>query len=159
VRNVSSRGGNHFDVCYDTGGNEVYMGPDGDTRALYMRRLDNGARTTLLSDGKMGWPIHVSCRNTKRPGWSYVSSFDADYAAPDRAYYQTLFAVKLEPTATGNATVQRFAHEHHSVSLVEIYERSAMAVPNPQGNKVMWASDWGNSIGPIYAYVAQMPNQ
>jgi hypothetical protein len=159
VRSVSSRGGNHFDVCYDTGGNEVYMGPDGDTRALYMRRLDTGVRTMLLSDSKMGWPIHVSCRNTKRPGWSYISSFDADYAAPDRAYYQALFAVKLEPTATGNATVQRFAHEHHSVSLAEIYERSAMAVPNPQGNKVMWASDWGNSSGPIYAYVAQMPNQ
>jgi hypothetical protein len=159
LRNVSSRGGNHFDVCYDTAGNEVYVGPDANTRAIYMRRLDTGVRTTLLGDSRMGWPIHVSCRNTKRPGWSYISSFDADYAAPDRAYYQTLFAVRLESTASGNATVQRFAHEHHSVSLTEIYERSAMGVPNPQGNKVLWASDWGDSSGPIYAYVTQMPSQ
>ncbi len=167
LRNVSRNGGSHFDVCYDLQKSDVIVTTNDNDGSLMMRRFDNGVKTVLLSDSKMGYPIHISCRNTKRPGWAYISSFDASYDAPDKAYYQTLFAVQLNPSASGDATVQPFAHEHHAVrsswppGVEEIYQREPMAVPNRTGDKVMWASDWGdgNVNAPIYAYVAQMPSQ
>ena len=150
LRNLSDSGGGHADLCYDQAGNEVLVVTEDASPALQMVRLDNGARTQLLTREVMGYNLHISCRNLKKPGWAYISQFAADQQndAP-KAYYQTVFAVKLD----GSGKVMRFAHEHHSEN--GDYERMAFATPNRDGSKVLWRSDWGNANGPVDTYLAE----
>jgi hypothetical protein len=153
-RQIHTSGGGHFDLGYDTSGNEVIVITNEANRALIMRRLDTGATTTLLGTTLMGYNIHVSCRNTNRPGWAVISEFTGN---PDQhfAYTQDVFAVQLDPTATGNAPVQRFAQTYHSDDVLPAaYERQAHAAVSPDGSKVIFASDWRNSAAKVYAYVA-----
>jgi hypothetical protein len=149
LRNVSSRGGSHYDACYDAAGGESVVVQADESSAVVSARLDNGAVTEVLKREQMNYGIHISCRNLKRPGWAYISEFYFKGTSNATANYQEVFAVKLD----GSGTVNRFAHEHHS--LKEQYERAAMAVPNRDGTKVMWASDWENGSAPVYAYVAE----
>jgi len=153
---ISYRPGIHYDLGYDTQGNEVAVATFGSTRALQMIRLDNGVTTNLLSENQMAWPIHVSCRNTNRPGWVYISDFEASYGEPSKPNYQKIFAVKLDPAVNGNAVVQVFAQPHHSTNIN--YERSTFGTPNRDGSRVMFRSDWmGNASSEINSYVAFMP--
>jgi hypothetical protein len=149
LRHVSSRGGTHFDACYDTAGGESIVVYEDNSSAIVSVRLDNGVVTEVLKREQMNYGTHLSCRNLKRPGWAYISEFYFNGTSNATANYQEVFAVKLD----GSGTVNRFAHEHHS--LVDQYEREAHAVPNRDGSKVMWASDWQNGTAPIYAYVAE----
>ena len=123
--------GEHADLCYDTYGNEtlVSVGDPGQ-----MARLDNGQQTTIFDFDGLFWG-HVSCRNYKRPGWAYVSLHNGD-----------VMAIKLD----GSQTVERFAHHRSSES---IYEAEAQSAPNPNGTKIMYASDW-NGTAEINSYVA-----
>lgn len=156
ARFLSNRGGNHYDLGYDTQGNEVIVGTLGNSRRLQMIRLDNGATTNLLSESQMGWPLHVSCRNINRPGWAYISEFEASYGEPSKPYYQKVFAVKLDPGANESAVVQVFAQPHHSTNVN--YDRSTFGTPNRDGTKYMFRSDWmGSSSSEINSYVAFMP--
>jgi len=76
-----------------------------------MVRLCDGLTTELLSREIMGYNIHVFCRNIDRSGWAYISQFAKDLASDGpKAFYQTVFAVKLDTSKT----VMRFAHEQHS---------------------------------------------
>ncbi len=155
VRNLTARGGAHFDYGYDTNGNEVIVGPVSYNRELQMRRIDNGAITTLLSESQMGYPIHVSCRNLNRPGYAYISEFAASYAVTTNPYYQKVFAVKLDPSANANAPTETFAQPHHSTNVN--YNRSTFGVPNRNGSVVMFRSDWeGDANSEINSYVAFM---
>ena len=62
-------------------------------------------------------------------------------------------AVKITHDDSGK--VERFAHAHRSTA--EIYEHMPMAVPSPDGAKVLWASDWEDASAPAYTYVARCP--
>ena len=55
----------------------------------------------------------------------------------------------------GSGTVERFAHVHHSATVA--YERSAFGVPNRDGTRMMYRSDWEDPDGPVYSYVAELP--
>lgn len=155
VRNVANSGGGHFDYGYDTQGNEVAVGSNSD-RGIVMTRLDNGTKTFILSPNYMSWPIHISLRNVNRPGWAYLSEFATDYSEPTKPNYQIIFAVKLDPTSNNNAITETFAHVHHSTT--SEYDRSAFGVPNRDGSRVMFRSDWEIGNGEVDSYVAQMPN-
>jgi hypothetical protein len=152
LRNVSARAGAHYDIGYDTSGNEVIVEQSDTDSSLIMRQLATGRTTTLLPASQLNDSIHISCRNLDRPGWAYISEFRQDAtensAAPN---YQEVFAVRLD----GSGTVELFANEQHSNSAA--YDHEAMAVPSPDGSKVMFASDWGNATGPVYSYVAESP--
>lgn len=150
LRNLSARGGAHYDVGYDTRGREAIVVQDDASSAIVSVRLDDGARTTLLTADQMNYSIHISCRNIDRPGWAYISEFTGTPVVK-RANYQEVFAVKVD----GSGMVNRFAHEHHSPS--RGYAHAPMGVPNRDGSKVLWASDWGNRHAPVYAHVARMP--
>lgn len=157
VRNVTSSGGGHYDFGYDSDGNEICVGTDidGSTRGIVMVRLDNGARTYLLSDAQMSWYIHISCRNLNRPGWAYLTEFADPNTQTTKPNYQKIFAVKLDPSASNNAVTETFAHVHHSATVD--YDRSPFGVPNRDGSKVMFRSDWMKGTGEINSYVAFMP--
>jgi hypothetical protein len=153
VRKLTSNGGGHYDLGYDTAGNEVCVITDIDasSRAIVAYRLDTGTKTTLLTDAQMSWYIHVSCRNTKRPGWAYLTEFADPNSQTTKPNYQLAFGVRID----GSQTVERFAHVHHSTT--KEGARDPFGVPNRDGSRMMFRSDWENGTGPIYSYVAQMP--
>lgn len=149
VGQASKRGGTHYDVCYDAQGYEAVVVQADNSTAVVAARLDTGAKTTVLTADQMNDSIHISCRNTGRPGWAYLSEFSYGFV-DEKPNYQEVFAVKLD----GSGTVQRFAHEHHSRN--KDYARQPHGVPNRDGSKVLWASDWDDGRTPVYAYVAEM---
>lgn len=157
VRNLTSSGGGHYDFGYDMDGNEVCVGADVDNGSpgIYMVRLDNGERTYLLSEAQMTWQKHVSCRNLDRPGWAYLTEYFEEGTPLNKANYQKIFAVKLDPNANNNAETQTFAFIHHS-NIPDDW--SPKGVPNRDGSIVMWMSDWMEGLdSPIESYVAFMP--
>jgi hypothetical protein len=152
----------HADLGYDAAGNEVYVAAEFDpafsaTVAVSTYRLDTGARTTQLAPGGGGSPFrphHVSCRNYKRPGWAYLT-LQANNTTPPLNPAQTMkevLALKLD----GSGTVQRFAWTFNNY-ITGHYRSECQAVPNPDGTKIMFASNWsGTSTSDVvYAYVAE----
>ena len=141
----------HADFCYDTNGNEVIVGAfDG---KLQMVRLDNGKKTVLLPGVSNMFSEHISCRNIDQKGWATYSHFMGD--SSDKQAYQTfyreIFAVRLD----GSGKVRRYSHSY--ASKVKEYPRDPWAVPNHDGSKIMFRSDWGDGSknAPIYSYVVQ----
>ncbi|HMC00861.1 MAG TPA: T9SS type A sorting domain-containing protein [Flavobacteriaceae bacterium] len=144
----------HGDMGFDANGNDVLV-QFGDSTTwdqdyyLTMIHLDNAQVTPLFywpqedHNGLTGiWGGHVSLRNTIRPGWAYVSEgccTDHPVAARE------IFAIKLD----GSNTVERFA-VHHS-DYTAGYGHEAQAVPNRDGSKVMFGSNWNNAFGGQYA--------
>jgi hypothetical protein len=126
----------HGDLGFDSGGNETYV----QVCPVQYARLDNGAVTDmLLADYSWAWYCgHISCRNIDRPGWCYVSDMDRE----------EVFGLRIDETDT----VERFAHHR---STAASYEAEVQAVANGDGNKVLFASDWGG--GEINSYVTEMP--
>lgn len=149
VRQVSFRGGTHYDLGYDTKGNEVCC-MSGDNRGIIAVNLENGSIIQVTKDADMSWPIHISCRNLNRPGWLYLTDFAASYGETTKPNYQQVYAVKID----GSNTVNCFGHVHHSTR--EEYDRSPFGVPNRDGSIVMFRSDWNNANGEIDSYVATM---
>ena len=151
VRNVSFSAGMHYDVGYDTEGNEVVVQQStANDRSVTTTRMDNGKVTTILTREQMSFPIHISCRNIKRPGWAYFTEFQADGTLTKAPNYQQIFAVKLD----GSGIVNSYAHVHHSEDTT--YEHSPFGVPNRDGTVVMWRSDWGKKKGEAESYIASM---
>ncbi|MDU8886140.1 hypothetical protein RXV94_08215, partial [Yeosuana sp. MJ-SS3] len=144
----------HGDMGFDANGNDVLV-QFGDSSTwdedyyLAMIHLDNAQVTPLFywpqedHNGLTGiWGGHVSLRNTKRPGWAYVSEgccTDHPVAARE------IFAIKLD----GSNTVERFAIHHSDYTAG--YGHEAQAVPNRDGSKVMFGSNWNNAFGGQYA--------
>jgi hypothetical protein len=155
VRKIGTCGGCHFDLGYDTDGHEVAViaDIDGSSRAILSIRFDNGQKTVLLTDSQMSWYIHISCRSLNRPGWAYLTEFADPNSQTKKPNYQVAFGVKLD----GSGTVECFAHVHHSTTIQ--YEREPFGVPNRDGAKMMFRSDWENGTGPIYGYIAEMPGE
>jgi hypothetical protein len=148
VRQLALRGGSHTDNCFDSNGSEVILRLDDNSSAIVSVQFSNGKETTILPASQLNYNIHISCQNIRRPGWGYISEFAANPVIK-KANYNEVFAVKLD----GSGTVQRFAHEHHSLN--EAYERQPMGVPDRDGRKVLFASDWDNESDPVYAYIAE----
>jgi hypothetical protein len=107
-------------------------------------RLSDGARTRLLPADNAFGSGHASGRNVERPGWVYLSVYEA---RPGFAGDDQVVAVKTD----GSGTVQVFAHAHHRTSN---YQEMTMAVPDRDGTRVVFASEWGGSLN---TYVARMP--
>lgn len=137
----------HYDLTIDESGDDVAVGvskskPD-DGRVI-KRRLCDGKVIVLTPGGYAG---HTSTRNSKRPGWAYVTYQHQGPTWPP--YWDEVVDVKLD----GSMTVERIAHLHTKRT---DYLTEAHAVPSPDGNRVLWASAWESSYGrPIGAYVAQ----
>jgi len=137
----------HYDLTLDDKGEDIAVGvassqPD-DGRVI-KRRLKDG-KITVLTEG--GYAGHTSTRNVKRPGWAYTTY---QYRGPDwKPYWDEVVAVKLD----GSMTVERIAHMH---ALNTDYLTQAQAVPSPDGNRVIWASNWNDKSGrPVGTYLAK----
>lgn len=155
----------HGDFAWDVNGHEVFVNNSDCTSMapvtcstpsnLAAYRLDNGQSFGVLGKNYNGNGEHTSGRNLNRMGWVYVSDFGENNT--QWVNYDEVLAVKLDPTISpSNAIVERFGHEHHTYNAG--YDAMPMAVPNRDGNKVLFASDWnGGSSAIIYDYIAEWP--
>jgi hypothetical protein len=141
----------HADVGVDAQGHEVLLTQHA-TPALTSHRLSDGFVRVELPASHMAYNQHISCRNYRRPGWCYVST-GSHNTGFEAFLYRGIFALKLD----GSGTIERFAPNFFAQSPVDLaYERGPWAVPNPDGTKVLFSSDWGDasSNAVIHSYVA-----
>ncbi len=135
----------HGDIGYDAQGNEVYVAYQGVSGySLSYARLDNGAKQGIFpfsgGAGDSGlWGGHISTRNLDRPGWAYVSEQGHPSNVNNYEATREIFAIKLD----NSQTIERFTK--HNTNLNSGYSHQAHAVPNRDGSKVIFASNWDNA--------------
>lgn len=121
--------GGHGDMGFDMEGNEVYV-QFLSGLGVYSFNLDNPNELgkELLTSPYGGG--HVSCRNSRRQGWCYVTTQEEGY--------KQVFALKLDGTA--NQTVQNFSQSHIHDGFPETY-----GAPSPDGTIIIFNSNWDNN--------------
>lgn len=140
----------HSDMGFDALGREVVVGVTscGLAGKSFDGKLLGGVTSARLSDGEVlaltdpaneAPASHVSLRNTRRPGWAYVTYHPASSA---RRFSGEIVAVALD----GSKRVERIAH-HHSVR-EDVYYAEPHAVPSQDGSRVLFASDWADRCSP-----------
>ena len=141
----------HGDVGYTADGREAWVAYSGSKRrTIGAYPLAGGEPINVIDADPGTWGGHISCRNIARPGWCYVS--DAGHSPRTWRGYDQIWAQKIET----DGPVQVFAHAHHSYNAG--YYHQPQAVPNHDGSRVLWASDWdGGRSAPVFDYVAAMP--
>lgn len=150
VRQLSQVGGSHYDLCVNSKGSEAIVVQDDTNKAIVSVEYSTGKKTVVLPSARSNYNIHISCRNINRPGWAYISEFsgDVDPNVTKKTIDRT-FALKLD----GSGETQQFTPPTHSLN--KAYERQPHSVPNHDGKKVLFASDWGNPVDSVYTYVSQ----
>jgi hypothetical protein len=135
--------GEHGDLGFDIHGNEVFVqnvsGHRSSKSGMYMFNLDNPIQLgqRLLKSPYGGG--HVSCRNTDRPGWCYITR--------QTKGYMDVFALKLD--ASVPETVQYFSQTHIKEDIIYnngkkgIYLETYGGV-SPDGTKMIFNSHWDN---------------
>ena len=131
----------HGDLGIDANGNDVmvaYEGPTGWSNGsyVYSARLDGGGIQPLFQYPGGIWGGHISCRNTDRPGWAYVSE---QCCTSNDVASREIFAIKLDDSGI----IERYTKHHNDVAPGNGH--STMAVPNRDGTKILFASNWDNS--------------
>lgn len=140
----------HWDACVDSNGDQVAVG------LQYMYRLSDGRETPVYPE----WlPHHVSCRNSKRPGYAYIALYNNDCGtgsadpAGTNAFHK-IFAVRLD----GSARIENFAWDHQAcpqgTTFDLNYARFPAAVPSRYGDRVFFRSTWDLTNGTPNGYVA-----
>jgi hypothetical protein len=130
----------HADMAVDPFDNfeDVIMGgracPGSKLGHVVKVRLRDGLVTSLTDPRNEATYSHGSARNTRRPGWFYVS-FSRDPLNAGTRFWGETVAIKMD----GSGSVQRFAHFH---STEANYNAEAQAVPSPDGRRLLFASDW-----------------
>lgn len=152
VRHLTN-GAEHGDLGIDRNGDEVYVCANylDPSARVEMIRLADGTKTVILPEQADNdyWQGHVSCRNLKRPGWCYLSSTSSGIGnLPGDGQ---IFAIELK----AGGEVQPWCHTHSNVANRGDDSAQAQAVPNRDGSRVAFASDWGGT-SPVYGYVAEM---
>lgn len=145
--NASNGFPGHMDIGYRPNGDEV----------LVRLRNDGGLVTVRLSDGNeqleipgvaMSWGNHVSCRNTLRPGYAYVSMcYQSDQTS--KYLYREIIAVRLD----GTGRLERWGQAMFPTN--GDYNYQAKAVASPNGDKVLMTSGWGTTTS--REYILQVP--
>jgi hypothetical protein len=131
--------GGHADLGFDMDNNEVlvqFMTGLG-VHSFNLDNPDELGKKLLISAYGGG---HVSCRNTKRRGWCYVTTHQDGY--------KRVFALKLD--GTSNETVQNFSQSHIHSDYPETY-----GAPSPDGTKIIFNSNWDNENGEVDTYLAK----
>jgi hypothetical protein len=119
--------GGHADMGYDMNGNEVLIQFIGGV-GVYQFNLE---RPDLLGQKILNvyGGGHVSCRNTERQGWCYITTHAKNY--------RDIFALKLDGSDDEN--VQNFTQSHMLADMDKTY-----GSPSPDGRRVIFNSDWGS---------------
>lgn len=108
---------------------------------VVMVRLKDNKVTSLTNPDNEEYGYHVSARNTKLPGWVYVTYRNPADGRDWERFTDEVVAISLA-SRPGHQIVRRLAHTHNTG---KPYENEAHAVPSPDGKRVLFASawDWG----------------
>ncbi len=143
----------HGDMTLDPDGSDVYVGiskSDPDKFHVIKRRLRDGVVTDLATYGEA---THASLRNTKLPGWvfvTYTGSYDENAAHPAwEPFYQEVVALRTD----GSGEIRRIVQTRQAA---HDYWSEAHASPSPDGTQVIWSSNWGRPGAPVADYVARV---
>jgi hypothetical protein len=146
LRTISRGSDGHMDLGYM---------PDGVTEVAYVGRgwyanLATGAMQDLGRGYAPGIHWHSSTRNIRAPGWGFSTIGPGDSTLFDGE----IVADELKP---GGRTF-RLAHHRTTGNGFSDggYSRGSMPVPSPDGLRVLFRSDWGNSSGAVQAYVIDL---
>lgn len=150
-------GAGHSDLGIDENGDEVLVMDyyDSYSNSTWVKkfRLSDGKETNLL-EFHWSFDAHISCRNTLRPGWCYVSTFDGEGRLADDSttwlpFEDEIFALKLD----GSGAVQRIAHHHSrrfSPSTPDrdnsVYYAEPHATVSRDGSKIVFGSNWRMNV-------------
>ncbi len=148
----------HGDLGIDQYGDDVIV-MIGPTRFSYIRLKDKHKVSYPITDSANPTGFgHVSCRNTKRPGWCYVSTY----------HQARLATIKLD--YNGNSTLKADEDGEYSFEGVRVveawgihrstssnYHKTPRASASPSGNAMVFSSDWYGSTG-ANAYVIRLPS-
>jgi hypothetical protein len=145
VRQLTSHGGSHGDFARDAAGNDVWVVCNAPDMRAY--RLDTAASTQLLPPTPAFARGHVSGRMSRRPGWAGFSDYGGLSGA---AGYGQLALVKLD--VSRQAEVYGFTHHYDDRGAT--YAAQPQACWNLDGTRVIFASNWGVSGGPVYDFEA-----
>lgn len=139
----------HADLGIDANGDDVWVGFTGGGQSqvnnefMRMVRLSDGLVTELATytvSSSILYGGFMSCRNTSRPGWVYVTETNGS----DRSTME-IVAVKLD----SSNTCERFGR-HHSES--QVYARQAHSCPNRNGTKIFFTSEWNDNYNSTNGY-------
>ena len=135
--------GNHGDFAFAQDGDEVFVQFWGPTGSMNMYYLDRMQRVVLIDHPDFDQhAAHISGRNIHRQGWAYANIADPDIGM--------IVAVKLDDSGL----VEYFGHTYSSC---DSYLNSPMPVPSPNGDKVMFKSDFGDgNPDVVYTFEAQL---
>lgn len=161
-------GSGHSDLTVDALGEEAlvmgYYDPEANVSSVRKYRLRDGTETVLIEHD---WSLysHISCRNTGRAGWCFVSLYDGEARLEDDSvgwlpFEDEIFAVNLD----GSGAVQRIAH-HRSRRFSprtpdsdnSVYWAEPHATVNAAGTRVLFGSNWREGIeidSSVDAYIA-----
>jgi hypothetical protein len=103
---------------------------------LVMVQLSNGQPTSLDDPTNEAGIAHVSTRNLDRPGWVYVSYYHGTQGQGGSRFRDEIVAVKMD----GSGTAEQLADAHSDQTVS--YYAYPMAVPSPDGKRVLFASNW-----------------
>lgn len=146
--------GGHADMAIDVDGEDVIVLIDHDSPKaprLVKVRLSDGEMTDLMyKASNQSWGFvgtHISCRNSKLPGWAYISTVDG--AGNDAPFYREVYRVKMD----GSKEVGRIAH-HRSTG--DPYWSEPHVAVNWDGTKLIWGSNWGSRDLMTQTYVCDI---
>ena len=138
--------GGHGDFGYDADGHEVFVANVSRVGVVSHDLDDPYDPATRLTNSPYGGG-HISCRNTDRPGWCYITTVSKGN--------KRVFALKIDGT---RETVQNFTQTHNK----DIYNKKKKKYvpfhdnygsPSPDGTKVIFNSHWDSEK--IWTYVVE----
>jgi hypothetical protein len=138
----------HSDIGIDSNGDEVLVSIGNSivwntNHYIAMVRLKDGLLKPLFYDEPVKprgiWGGWVSCRNTKRDGWAYIS----ENRASEDVLANEIFAIKLD--YSNDNIIERFGKHHSNTEdSKKAYNHGARACVNPDGTKICFDSNFGD---------------
>ncbi len=149
-RHVLTKLRNHSDLGRDVNGDDVIVMIDWDYISYI--RLKDGVRVNLdvsSPDGVIAGHGHISCRNVRRPGWCYFSSYEQG----------TVGAIKIaQSDQDSRYTDNEGTNVVRGVAVSEIwgyhqsnsssYQSAPKVTVSPTGSKLVFSSDWHDAAAP-----------
>src|SRR5437588_5369235 len=143
-------GAGHADLGIDPfdGGAEVIVGQNnvcsaggaaGALGTVLKVRMSDGKVTSLSDRARSASAWFVSCRDTARPGWCYVTY---RWQSQPARFNGEIVAVKLD----GSQSVERFG-QTRTINGDAPYDDQPHAVPSRDGTRIIFASDWEQACG------------
>jgi hypothetical protein len=112
---------------------------------IIARRLVDGKVTVLSPPCSAS---HVSARNLRDQGWVFATFTQKEHRDGFAPYKGEIAAVSTD----GKQVVRELVETH---AVANGYVTEPHGCPSPDGQRVIFASNWGDKTGPIAAYVAE----